>query len=184
MEKLQAKFRGDRSRALHVARARKGEKFVCPFVASSKAVSECLVDAAVLKPGDVCLDLGCGDGSVLLEIAKRGVVDVRILGVDIDALLVATAKRRLGGYPFVTVDVADISDVDLRLASVIFTFLVPSCMAVLSDRFRADCAQSTRIICYKFPLPDWEHIESWEVEDVINPQTSARVYKYIVAARK
>ena len=60
---LQAKVRGDRARAVHVARARSGEALVCPFVASSSKVAECMVNAATLTEGDVCFDLGCGDGA-------------------------------------------------------------------------------------------------------------------------
>ena len=181
LARLQAKFRGDRSRAVHGARAREGAQLVCPYVASSPSVCEALVNAAELVPGDVCFDLGCGDGSVLVEAAKRGVANLSLHGVDIDHVLVATAKRRLAEFQQVLVEERDILDLDLQNASVVFTFLVPECMSVLSGRFRASLRPGTRICCYKFGLPGWTADATWAVEDVMKPVGGeALVYRYIV----
>ena len=40
-----------------------------------------MLDLAELKPTDVLFDLGCGDGRIVIEAARRGATAV---GVDID----------------------------------------------------------------------------------------------------
>jgi SAM-dependent methyltransferase len=50
-----------------------------------------LVDSLGIEPGTSVLDLGCGDGTTALPIAKRG---ANVLGVDIAANLVAAGNSR------------------------------------------------------------------------------------------
>lgn len=50
-----------------------------------------LVDGLNIKPGMRVLDLGCGDGTTALPIARRG---AEVLGVDIAANLVAAGQTR------------------------------------------------------------------------------------------
>ena len=60
-----------------------------------------LVDVLDPRPGERVLDLGAGTGHLAAEIADRG---SRIVGVDADELMVATARSE---HPGVTFRVAD-----------------------------------------------------------------------------
>ena len=50
------------------------------------------------------LDAGCGTGRVAIELARRG---VEAVGVDVDPSMLATARSRGPGLPFVHADLAD-----------------------------------------------------------------------------
>lgn len=53
------------------------------------------------------LDAGCGTGRVAIELARHG---IEVVGVDVDASMLATAARRAAGLTWVT---ADLSELDL-----------------------------------------------------------------------
>lgn len=55
-------------------------------------------------PGSV-LDAGCGTGRVAAELARHG---IEVVGVDVDASMLATARRRAPEVPFHAVDLADL----------------------------------------------------------------------------
>ena len=66
----------------------------CPFVPSSQKRIDRLIATVGkhLGPADVVYDLGCGDGRVLLALAKH--TPCRCVGVDIDPLLIASAESK------------------------------------------------------------------------------------------
>lgn len=61
---------------------------------------------AALHPGSV-LDAGCGTGRVARELARR---DIDVVGVDVDASMLATARR---SSPELRWELADLTSVDL-----------------------------------------------------------------------
>lgn len=177
---LQKKYRGDRARFLHVARARTGACLVCPFIACSATVVDCMIKAAKLCEGDTCFDLGCGDGAICLCVASLKVPGLTIKGVDIDSVLCDVARRRCHAFrDSVVIEQQDIMEVDLQQASVIFTFLVPSCMATLAETKFLNLRNGVRIVAYKYPLPvsSWTPIAVFETEDVLS-QRGAQVFVY------
>jgi SAM-dependent methyltransferase len=54
---------------------------------------EALVTAAVLRPQQTVLDLGCGEGPLLRYVLQR---DVRYIGVDFSAASLAAARQQFG----------------------------------------------------------------------------------------
>ena len=69
---------------------------------------------AALAPGRV-LDAGCGTGRVAVELARRG---IEVVGVDADASMIATARRRAPQLPWVEADLAGL-DLDERFDVVV-----------------------------------------------------------------
>jgi len=57
------------------------------------------------KPGDVCIDLGCGNGKVTNLIKEMFGVD--IIGVDYSAFRVAHAKTRYKDISFIQADIIE-----------------------------------------------------------------------------
>jgi SAM-dependent methyltransferase len=76
-----------------------------------------VIDA--LKPGhgDVVLDIGCGAGQTLLQLAERVGPQGRVIGVDISPRLLEIAKRRTAGLGQVSLIEADAQHLDLPTGS-------------------------------------------------------------------
>ncbi len=187
ISRIQAIFRGGRSRNLHIKRARAGCKIICPFYACSVSVVKSMLDLCHITSSDLVFDLGSGNGNILLNIASS--THAKCIGFDIDSSLCETATRRAresGVAHLVDFVVEDIYFVDLASASVICMFLVPSCLKVLSPRLWERFQRGVRIVCYKFPLPvddGWLPSAVVETEDVINTIDStsrSNVYFYCV----
>lgn len=63
-----------------------------PFLATPTDLIEPLLDLAEVGPDDVVVDLGCGDGRILVQaVARRG---CRAVGIEQDPDLAAAARRR------------------------------------------------------------------------------------------
>ena len=78
------------------------------------------------KKGERLIDLGSGDGRIVIEAAKR--YGARGLGVDIDPSLVERARanaRRAGVETLATFEVKDFFEMDLRGVNVVTMYLLP-----------------------------------------------------------
>ena len=124
-----------------------------PFWAPSdmKAVERAL-DLAGASSGDHVIDLGCGDGQVLVAAAQRG---CRVTGVECDEELVeqsraALRENKLDG----TVVLGDVFEFDLSDADVIFTYLAPATLQRLVPRIQA--ADGSRLVTVDFEVPNLE----------------------------
>ena len=62
-----------------------------------RLANERLTDRLALTPGARVLDVGCGAGDGTLAVARRVVPGGRVVGVDIDPLMVEEARRRSAG---------------------------------------------------------------------------------------
>jgi SAM-dependent methyltransferase len=109
---------------------------------------------AQVQSGDYVIDLGSGDGRIVIEAAKRG---ARGLGVDLDPALVklATSNARDAGVADrARFEVKDIFATDLAPASVITMYLLPDFNAKLQPRFLA-LKPGTRIVSHDGSIGDW-----------------------------
>ena len=122
-----------------------------PFWApSERDLVERALDLAQLRPGERFVDLGCGDGSVLVAAAERGAV---VRGVESDAELASLARKNLAeaGFEHAVVDVGDVFEVDLS-ADVLFTYLSPATLQRLLPRLRDDIQPGTRLVTIDYTL--------------------------------
>ncbi len=177
LTKLQAAIRGRRSREIHASRAKDAHPIVCPFYACSQRIVEAIIALGNIVESDCVYDLGCGDGSILIPIAE--IVKSKCVGFEIDSVLCATARRKakdLGLDHRIDIHTRDILEVDLSPADILTVFLTPSCLEFLSPRFKQQCKPGSKIICYKFPLPEsdgWKPAATTITEDVINTKNEA-----------
>lgn len=124
-----------------------------PFWAGTSAerVDEAL-RLAGLRPGEHLLDLGCGDGRVLLRAAAA--FGAEVSGVEVDPGLAATARQRLAEAGVDgTVLEADFERVPIE-ADVVFAFLSPATLQRLRPRLGALPAHA-RVVTTGYPVPGW-----------------------------
>jgi SAM-dependent methyltransferase len=124
-----------------------------PFWAGT---SEVRVDEALrlagLRPGERLLDLGCGDGRVLLRAAEA--YGAQVIGVELDPGLAATARELLAAAGVDgTVLEADFESVPIE-ADVVFAFLSPATLQRLRPRLAA-LPSHARVVTTGYPVPGW-----------------------------
>lgn len=125
-----------------------------PFVTTPSEVVEAMLDLAAVRDGDVVYDLGCGDGRLVIAAARRA-GGVSGVGIDIDPDRVAEARAAAaaaGVADRVEVRQADLFDADLRPASVVLMFLLPSVNERLVPEFDR-MRPGTRIVSHNFRIP-------------------------------
>ncbi|MBW3615414.1 MAG: methyltransferase domain-containing protein [Actinobacteria bacterium] len=110
------------------------------------------LELANLSAGERFIDLGCGDGRVLLRAARQR--QAVVSGVELDADLAATARALLedNGVPATIIE-ADFADAPLE-ADVVFAYLSPATLQRLSPRL-SRLAPGTRVVTAGYAVPGW-----------------------------
>src|SRR5438067_1114809 len=125
-----------------------------PYVQTPMEIVERMLRMAEIRPGDTVIDLGSGDGRIVIEAAKRG---ARGLGVDLDPNLVKLATQNAlaaGVAERARFEVRDIFETDLSRASVVTMYLLPDFNAKLQPRLLA-LKPGTRIVSHDGAIGDW-----------------------------
>ena len=122
-----------------------------PFWAPSQAEAvTAALDLADIEPGERFVDLGCGDGQVLLAAAERG---AEVAGIEADPALVVEARGHLADAGIdATVTGGDLFDPRLRLeADVFFTYLAPATLQRLLPALAGGAV--SRLVTVDFAVP-------------------------------
>ncbi len=157
-----------------------------PFVVSPDAVVERMLYLAQPKAGERLVDLGSGDGRIVIEAAKR--FGASGLGVDIDPRLVALARERAkqaGVEALASFEVQDLFETDLRGVSVVTMYLLPEVNLQLLPRLLAQLEPGARIVSHDYDLGPWafdEMIELALAEKMVGPLGRSRIFLWLVPA--
>jgi SAM-dependent methyltransferase len=150
------------------------------WVPTPPALVEKMLDLARLTPKDRLVDLGSGDGVLVIAAARRG---IRARGIEYDRRLVEFSKRRAqeAGVSSLTSFVrGDIFETGFSDATVVTTFLLPSMNLRLRPTFLA-LKPGTRIVANTFGIADWEPDEQVALEQPCERWCNAMLW--IVPAR-
>ncbi len=148
------------------------------FVPTPMAAVGRMIEMAEIKPGDVVFDLGCGDGRIVVAAAKLH--GVKAVGVDISAERVAESRERAraaGVEDLVEIRQADIFDLDLDRADVVFLYLAPRLNERLMPQLRR-LKPGARIISYEFDMGAAKAVEV--VRERFEQFGEQKIYKWIV----
>jgi SAM-dependent methyltransferase len=157
-----------------------------PFVVSPDAVVERMLYLAQPKAGERLVDLGSGDGRIVIEAAKR--FGAKGYGVDIDPRLVKLATenaKRAGVESLASFEVRDLFETDLRGVSVVTMYLLPEVNLQLVPRLIAQLKPGARIVSHDYDLGPWpfdEMIELALAEKMIGPLGRSRIFLWVVPA--
>jgi SAM-dependent methyltransferase len=133
------------------------------WVPTPPALVEKMLDLAQLTPKDRLVDLGSGDGVLVIAAARRG---VRARGIEYDRGLVEYSKRKAaeaGVSQLVRFVRGDIFKSDFSDATVVTTFLLPSMNLRLRPTFLA-MQPGTRIVANTFAIADWQPDETAAID--------------------
>ena len=157
-----------------------------PFITTPDHVTVAMLELAGVGPHDHVIDLGSGDGRIVITAARR--FGARGLGVEIVPELVSRslANARLAGVAdradFRT---QDLFDADLAPATVVTMYLLPEVNLALRPRLLA-LAPGTRIVSHDWDLGDWRPDRTLTLavpQKTIGLEKSSRLHLWTVPAR-
>lgn len=121
-----------------------------PFLSTPDELLPLLFDAAGLGPDDMIVDLGCGDGRIVVDAAVT--LGCRGRGVEHDADLAVRARRRAvtaGVADRVSIDRGDARTADISGATVVFVFLPVDALVDLVPELLDRMRPGARLIAHE-----------------------------------
>jgi hypothetical protein len=149
---------------LCVGAARAQERFSL-FVPSAQPTVERLVKLARIQDTDVVVDLGSGDGRIVLTAARDN-PKVRGWGVDINENLVRQSNeqaKKQGVSDRIQFFHRNVFDADIRDVTVINMWLFPELMRLLRPKILAEARPGTRVLTHLFDMGSWQ-ADEWDKE--------------------
>ena len=159
-----------------------------PYVPTPNVVVEQMLDMAKVTASDYVIDLGSGDGIIVLTAARK--FKSGGYGVDIDEELIRLSNQRaksLGVSDRVLFEAKDIFTADVRKATVVTLYLLPEFMQRLRGKLYAELRPGTRIVSHDYHFEEWQHDAdvTFDVpeKEFITGEPSATLYLWIVPAK-
>jgi len=128
-----------------------------PYFPTPPQVVETMLGMAEVGSRDFVIDLGSGDGRIVVAAARRH--GARGLGVEIDSALVDVARdeaRRAGVADRVRFVTENLFITDLGEATVVTMYLYPGVMLQLRPRLFQELKPGTRVVSHEFDMEDWQ----------------------------
>lgn len=157
-----------------------------PFVTTPDSVVLAMLEIAGVKASDVLLDLGSGDGRIVITAALRH--GARGSGVEIDPRLVELSNsnaRKAGVAERAVFLQKDLFATDLSQASVITMYLLPD----VNIRMRPALLKlkpGTRIVSHDWDMGDWQPDKAVIVdapEKKLGLVKQSRLYLWVIPAQ-
>jgi SAM-dependent methyltransferase len=123
---------------------------------SPPEVVTAMLELAAVGPQDVVYDLGCGDGRIVIEAARR--YGARGVCVDIDPERIREARANAaaaGVGERIAFRQEDLLATELAGASVVTLFLSPDMNLRLRPRLQRELAPGARIVSHWHRMGDW-----------------------------
>jgi SAM-dependent methyltransferase len=145
------------------------------WVPTPDSLIEAMLNAAKVTPDDYVMDLGSGDGRIVIAAAKRG---ARATGFEYNPDMVELSKRnaeKAGVSDKATFVKADIFETDFSQATVITMYLLPQLNLKLRPTI-LNLKPGIRVVSHAFTMGEWNADETVE-------QEGRTAYLWIVPAR-
>lgn len=145
------------------------------WVPTPEELVAAMLDMAAVTPDDYVVDLGSGDGRIVIAAAKRG---ARALGIEYNPDMVELSKNNAlkeGVADRATFIQGDIFEADFSRATVLTMYLLPSLNVKLRPKI-LEMKPGTRVVSHAFDMEDWQPDRTINVEE-------RTAYLWIVPAR-
>lgn len=122
-----------------------------PWLPVRKQDIEAAFELVEIGPDDVVVDLGSGDGRLLVEAAKRG---AKVIGYELNPFMVWYSRFRLKKFgERAIVHRKNLLEADLKGVTIVFVFGMEWIMPKISDKLMAEARRDIRIVSFAFSLP-------------------------------
>jgi hypothetical protein len=134
-----------------------GQAADVPYVPTPMNVVDAMLKLAEVNANDFVIDLGSGDGRIVITAAKK--YGARGFGVDLDPALVRDARReaeRQGLKGRVEFIAQNLFITDIDRATVLTTYLFPQVNMQLRPRIFAELKPGSRVVSHEFDFGNWK----------------------------
>ncbi|WP_312516399.1 class I SAM-dependent methyltransferase [Massilia sp.] len=124
-----------------------------PYVSTPRDIVERMLAMAKVGAGDMVYDLGCGDGRIVIDAARRH--GARGVGIDLDPERIREARanaRRAGVQDRVRFRQADLFATDFSPASVVVLYLLFEVNLKLMPRLWQQLRVGSRVVSHDFHM--------------------------------
>lgn len=153
-----------------------------PFITTPPDVVASMLRFAGTGPADLVVDLGSGDGRIVIAAARE--FGARGVGIELDAALVEKSRdnaRAAGVAERVSFVRGNVLHADISKASVVTIYLLPGLINQLQRRFLDELQPGTRIVSHAFTMVGWQADRSETVR--IAQGGSSTIFLWIVPAK-
>jgi len=150
-----------------------------PYVPSPPIVVRKMLELAGVGPEDIVYDLGSGDGRILITAVKEFKAK-KAVGIERREDLIEKAKKRIieeGVNEHIELVHGDIFEADIRDATVITLFLLPSVNDMLKSKFEKELRRGVRIVSHEFKISGWKPVKEMEV---LEGNIRHKIYLYVI----
>ena len=130
---------------------------LAPYVPTPQDVVERMLSLAHVGANDVVVDLGSGDGRLVVTAAKK--FGAHGIGIDIDPARIAEGNAnaaKAGVTHLVEFRQQDALEADLSKATVVTLYLLSSSNVKLRPRLLSQLKPGARIVSHQFGMGDWQ----------------------------
>jgi len=134
------------------------------WVPTPEELVQAMLDLAKVGSTDYVIDLGSGDGRIVIAAAKRG---ARALGIEYNPDMVELSKgnaAKEGVSDRANFMCADIFETDFSRATVLTLYLLPDLNIKLRPKI-LDLKPGTRVVSHAFSMGDWEADQTVSIEE-------------------
>ena len=150
--------------------------FGAPFLPTENKDLDEVFKIARLKKGQLFLELGSGDGRVVISAVEK--YQVQGIGIELNPLWfwysVFLAKiKRIQKLNFKR---QNFFNTDFSPADVLFIFILPNIFAKLSKKIKKECKKGTIIICHGFEMKEFKEYQINKIERDLFPTYFYKLY--------
>lgn len=129
-----------------------------PYLPTMRKQADAALDMLDLQPGQTLLELGSGDGRVMLAAAARG---WKVIGIELNPVLVVFSYLLTWKYrKQVRLVWGSYWGAPWPRADAVFTFMLPKYMTTLDERMEKWRPTAIKLASFAFAIPNKEPIET------------------------
>lgn len=157
-----------------------------PYVQTPQNVVDKMLEVAKVGPRDYVIDLGSGDGRMVITAARK--YGAHGFGVDLDRRLVALANKlaaKAGVASRAVFYERDLYDTDVSPATVLTIYLLPEVNLMVRPKLLATLKPGTRVVSHDYDMGDWPPDEQMVLDAPDKPvgrDKKSKVFYWVVPA--
>ena len=130
-----------------------------PYLGAKKHLMDDAFRLADIKPGQIFVDCGSGDGRMLIEAARRG---AKATGYDINLFLVWLSRIKVflsGQRKRIKIHWRSFYNADLSGVDMVLLYCTDGSMIRLAKKMTKEMSSGSKILTVRSPLPGWKEVK-------------------------